>query len=381
MQSRAALGPADVRDDALAAMVATTLALPAEEVELLCSNAEVAPYDLEALTTGGRYWVRGRATAPGGERDFSFFVKVVQSWSRSPLFALVPPEAREMALAGLPWEVEPRVYRSDLADRLPPGLTMPRAAAVVDLDEASAALWLPEVDGLDQPWCEDRFRQAAGLLGRLAASEQVRPCAHVGHGQDQHVVRGYFHGRVAHQLVPALRDDGLWRHPLLAGPSWAELRGRLLDAVDALPQVVAELESFPTMTLHGDATPRNLLVDRATEELVLIDFGFWGEGPVGFDLGQLLVGEVQVGERPASGLPALEAICVPAYVEGLRQEGVDLEKAVVRRAHALQMLVFTALSSPPLEHLAAPVTPELVALATERARIAGFVLDLVDATA
>ena len=75
---------------------------------------------------------------------------------------------------------------------------------------------------------------------------------------------------------------------------------------------LAELDDVPVLTLHGDACTRNLLVRRGSmnEGFVLIDFGFWGRGPVGYDLTQLLVGEVQLGERPADELPALEAACL-----------------------------------------------------------------------
>ena len=132
MHERSALGPADIDDARLAALVAAALGVA--DVELLSSRADVVAYDIEAITTAGRYRVTGQARHCGGQPSFAFFVKVVQSWGRSPAFRFVPEEMREYALASVPFEAEPRVYRSDLADRLPPGLTMPRAYAVIDLD-------------------------------------------------------------------------------------------------------------------------------------------------------------------------------------------------------------------------------------------------------
>jgi hypothetical protein len=164
MHERTALGAADVPDHELQAMVADALHDPG--AELLSSRAEVFPYDLEALTTGGRYWVRGRARTGDGERPYAFFVKVVQSWSRSRWFAFVPEQMREIALASLPWEVEPAVYASELADLLPPGLSMPRAYAVRALDGLSAALWLEAVDHVEESWEVARFAEAARLIGR-----------------------------------------------------------------------------------------------------------------------------------------------------------------------------------------------------------------------
>ena len=154
MHDRRALGPADVDDARLATLVADSLGVA--EVELLSSRADVVAYDIDAITTAGRYRVTGQARHADATAGFSFFVKVVQSWGRHPAFRFVPAEMREWALASVPFEAEPRVYLSDLADRLPPGLTMPRAYAVADLDAESTALWLEDVPVDDARSC--RFR-------------------------------------------------------------------------------------------------------------------------------------------------------------------------------------------------------------------------------
>jgi hypothetical protein len=378
MTGREALGAADVTDDRLAAMVAAQLG--ATRVELLSSAAEVAPYDLEALTTAGRYWVRGTARHDGRDSPYAFFVKVVQSWSRSPIFAYVPAEMREAALAAMPWEREPRIYASDLGDRLPAGLSMPRAYAVEPVDELSAAVWLEAVDVDPVRWDVERFTRAAHLLGRLAASDRVAPLGALGEVPD--IARSYYFGRFEAQVLPLLGDDEVWRHPVVAATFDDRLRDDMRAAAESLLGRLAELDDVPVLTLHGDACTRNLLVRRGRDDgFVLIDFGFWGRGPVGYDLTQLLIGEVQMGERPASELPALEAACLPAYVDGLRAEGVDVDLDLVRRAHALMMLLFTGLSALPVELLDGPPTDDRVRIARERAGAARFMLDLADATA
>jgi hypothetical protein len=100
------------------------------------------PYDIQAITTRCRQRVSGTARADGESIPFSIFVKVVQSWSRSAAFQFVPPEQRAAAAAMLPWQVEPLAYETALARALPPGLRMPRAFDVIDLDDDSAAIWL-----------------------------------------------------------------------------------------------------------------------------------------------------------------------------------------------------------------------------------------------
>lgn len=373
MSARTMLGPADVSQEHLARLVAQ--ALRVDHVEVLSSEVEVVDYDLEALTTAGRYWVRGRARHAGGEEAFAFFVKVVQTWTRSPQFLLVPEHLRDTAGRGLPWRGEIEVYRSDLASRLPGGLSLPHVHLVEDIDEGSAFFWLEAVDADPTPWDEPTFERAAYRLGRLAASPAVAP---VGSRGRQDVVRSYAHGRVQGQILPALHADPLWAHPLVAETFSPALRARLLSAAEDLPGYLEELDAVPLGSAHGDACPRNLLVPRSRpDEFVLIDFSFWCRAPLGFDLTQLLMGEVQLGERPATHLADLDELCLAAYVRGLAAEGCEVPLAVVRRAHALLMLLFAGLTTVPIELLFGGKPPGDVDVVRVRAAAAEYVLDLV----
>lgn len=378
---RSALGPADISDAELVRLVARGLGVDAATLSLVESGAQVVPYELDAITTAGRYWVSGTVAGPEGTTEFRFFVKHVQSWSRSALFADVPPAWRARAEASVPWRTEPLVYRSDLGERLPAGLAMATAVAVCDLDDKSAAVWLEEVRAVPHAWSVDDLAHAAHLLGRLAASPLVRPLASVGEQEQHWSAREYAEGRLSGQVLPTLADADVWRQPMVAAAFDARLRARLLDAADRVFDLVAELEEVPVGTAHGDACPNNLLVTADSPDIVLIDFGFWSTQPLGFDLGQLLVGDVQVGRRPAHTLPEVEAACLPAYVRGLADEGCDLGVDVLRRAHALQLLLYSGLSALPIEHLGRPPTPALQQVARERAATAAFILDLVDRTA
>lgn len=375
---RSALGTADVADDELRAMVAASVGHEVDAVHVVGSRADVVPYEIPSITTAGRWWVHGEAEVRGATVPFRLFVKAVQSWSRSPFFAFVPPHLQEMAEASVPWRTEPLAYRSDLADRLPSGLMMPRAYGVFDLDEASAAIWLEDVTSRRpaRPWDLERYGAAAVLLGRMAASPAVAELAGV--GRHEWSVYDYLHGRLDNSVFPMLRDDSTWQHPIVTPTFDDELRGRMLDAADRTPDYVAELASLPLTTGHGDACPNNLL-DRpdGADGFVLIDFGFWGPRPVGFDLGQLLCGDVQIGRSRSADLAAIEECIVAAYVAGLRDEGCDVPEPAVRRAHALQALLFAGVSAVPFEHLDREPTDELIGLAAERAALARFCLDLV----
>ena len=386
MGDRTILGSAEVPDDTLFTYAVRALGLDASACGLVASRAEAVEYDLDAITTAGRWWVTAELTTPEGPRSIRFFVKLVQSWSRSPYFAFVPPELREIAERGVPWRTEPLVYESDLAERLPAGLTMATAVDVRRVDDLSTAIWLREVDVAGSRWPVDELAVAARLLGRLAASPRVLPLAGIGETDGRRGVRSYAEGRLAAQVAPLLRSEAVWHYPALAATFGPPLRARLLDHLDRVGEHVDWLETVPQGTAHGDACTNNLLVQAGSDDLVLIDFGFWSTQPLGFDLGQLLLGDVQIGRRPAVELGEIERACLPAYVDGLRDEGCEVPLDVVRRAHALQMLVFSGFSSFMLDEVlgssgegAAPA-PGLLERAAERARITEFVLDLVDET-
>jgi hypothetical protein len=378
MSDRSMLGPADVTDDLLESMVADLFALPGSDVSLLHSTARAVDYTLPAITTAGRYWVEGAARTPAGDRPFRLFVKHVQSWQHHPFFAQVPVEHRAAAAASVPWRTEPLAYRSDLGDRLPEGLVMPRALGVVDLPDDAAAVWLEDVTAPPVAWDLERYRRAAYLLGRLAASRAVAELRNV--GQFAWSLDHYVQGRVAMQVVPAIMDDAVWQHPLVAGSFDEKLRRRLRAAAAAVATLGEELKWYPVLAAHGDASPNNLLPGPSPNSFTLIDYGFWMPQPVGFDLGQLLVGDVQIGRRSPALLGETDAVIVEAYAEGLAAEGHDLPLDLIRRAHAVHLLIFTGLSALPVELLGDEVTPELQSTAADRAELARFCLDQVDAT-
>jgi hypothetical protein len=347
-------------------------------VALVDSTAVEFPYELPAITTAGRYVVSGEAEVDGERAPYEMFVKVVQSWARSEFFQYVPDHMKEFAEASVPWRTEPLAYRSDLGDRLPDGLTMPRAVGVFDLDEKSAAVWLEKVAVVPRPWDDARYERAAYLLGRLSGSPRVAELGDV--GQQGFTMREYADGRLFAQVIPMLHDDGVWQHPLIAATFGDELRDRLRAAAGEVPAYVEELMTLPHTTGHGDACPNNLLAVRGADGFTLIDYGFWMPMPVGADLAQLLVGDVQIGRRRAGDLAARDDAHVAAYVRGLRDEGCPIPEPAVRRAHALHMLMMSGLSAVPVELLDRPPSAALEAQVADRAAIATFCLDRVEST-
>jgi hypothetical protein len=112
---RSLLGPADVPDSELAVFASASLGT--RGATILTSSVTTVGADRPAITTAGRYLVTGSARTEAGEvRVFSFFVKVIQAYQRSPLRFAVPARLRAEAASLIPWRTEARVYRSDLRD-------------------------------------------------------------------------------------------------------------------------------------------------------------------------------------------------------------------------------------------------------------------------
>lgn len=384
---RALLGADDVDDAALAAMVADLWEVPS--VELLDSVAETVDYDIPSILTGARTWVRGRADAGEGPRDFTFFVKRVHHWRHSPAFAFVPPEIGEWAASAVPWRAEPLLYRSDLGERLPEGLTVPRALRVEVRDDETAVVWIEAVDSTAIPWTYDDSVRAARLLGRLSGSPHVAALADID-PQPWHI-DSFVTGRLAFTVLPGLHDDATWRHPAVA-EHFGDLREGLTAVAGRLDALAAEFTGTLHRASHGDACPNNLLRREGDPGFTLIDFGFWRSQPVGFDLSQLLVGDIQIGRQDAADLPERAEACVEAYAAGLADEGLEVSVERVRRGHAVSLVLFNGLPSLPTEMLqeeaaleaSGGVSDEFRAAfdhwARQRAAIARYSLDVLART-
>ena len=376
MHDRGALGAADIADDQLSSLIARLWDV--DRVFLLSSRAEPVAYDVPSITTASRTWVSGQAEDGTGPRDFRVFVKVVQNWRHSPMFASVPPEISEWAAASVPWQAEPLVYGSGLARALPEGLRMPRPLGVLDIHDEARAIWLEAVDVVEEPWGLDTYVEAAFLLGRLSGREAVREFADI--DPLPWSIDTYVQGRLAHGVLPFVHADEPWQHPAVAATFGPDLRDRLRAASGRLDDLAAEFRALPHTSGHGDAAPGNLLRVSEQPGFVLIDYGFWKSQPYGHDLGQLLVGDLQLGKRGADGLADLDAAITRAYVDGLRAEGDVTPFEVVRRGHAVSMFIFSGLSTLPIEMLDEPDSPALRALFASRAAMATYSLDLLEMT-
>ena len=234
---------------------------------ILESAAEEFPYDLPAITTAGRYWVSGTAEVDGGQQPFRMFVKHVQSWARHPFFQFVPPEHQEDGGGG-----RPVAHRGARLPLRPPGPAPRRAVHATGPGRLRPRrgvqrVWLEEVPVVDREWDLGRYARA-GAAGRPPRGQP--PCARARGRRWATPTRSatYHDGRLSMQVLPALHDEGVWQHPLVAGAFDDELRGRLLAAADRASEYADELDAMPVRSpRHGDACPNNLLSPAGSDEL------------------------------------------------------------------------------------------------------------------
>ncbi len=326
------------------------------------------PYASGSPATGGLYRVLGEG--------FSVFVKLLWHLRHWPRLGMLPEHIRDEFAAEFPWRQELDMWQPPFAARLPRGLRVPELYGITDLGDDRLLLWMEDVDADETCWDIEKFALAARLLGGLAAlsaSPQLFATTYLPPGAG---LRMYVGGRVNLGAVPALHDDALWRHPLLAEAADPDLRQDLLRLASELPSILDSLDTLPQAVPHGDASPQNLLVPRGSaDELVAIDISFQSPMAVGFDLGQLLIGLVHAGQMPAAKLAEVHEVLVPSFVDGLKEHGLDVPAEQVEQGYLGCLLARAGFTSLPFELIGQPVTAELEALFRERTVLTRFIVD------
>ena len=247
--------------------------------ESSCStySVEEVDYDLPAITTGGRWWVAGQAATPCSKAPFRFFVKQVQSWSRSPFFQYVPEDLQEWAASTVPWKTEAG-STAPTSGACCLGTAGPRALAVFDLDAMSSAIWLQAVTGPPGhvgPLGGISARPTSSAASPAAARSP--PSGACGTGL---ALNTYATGRPrgAGRADPDERGG-------LAAPAVRRVRPgvreRCAHRGRTARRWLAEADALPYLLSHGDACPNNLMAGGQGDDFVMIDFGFWGGAPAG----------------------------------------------------------------------------------------------------
>jgi hypothetical protein len=385
IETPSVLGHSQVSARRLRAIVAK--ALHCADVTLTSVDADVVDYPIGSIATGALLRCHGTAIDERGQRrPWSIFVKQLQSARVWPLLHVVPAHLQARWVDEFPWRLEIEAQQSAALDAvLPDGIRKPELYKLVEIDQDHAALWMEDVAVASEPWTIERYVRAARLLGIIAGrrgSGFETALGDLTHARTPGAsIREYVLGRVAHGLIPLLSRDDYWAHPALlaelAHAGEISMRSDLVAASRRLEGWLARMNGLPQTLAHGDASPQNLLVPRSEPDtFIVIDWGFTSLASVGFDLGQLLVGLVNVGEVPFSDLAAIVEAIVPAYTDGLVSTGFEATSEQVREGFIVSVLSRSLFCALPLEELDAADSPALRARLRNRIGLTRFLLGL-----
>jgi hypothetical protein len=350
------------------------------------AHAEPLAHDPGSPATAGVWRV---AVTSGGTTATActFFVKLVRDIRLWPVLARMPDDAaRAEFVAYYPWHYELDIHQAGIGAVLPDGLRTPALQHVTRPDDSHLGLWWEYIEQRPGDWTLADYRLAARLLGQLAARRQdgaaVNEALPAIARESGSALRFYTERRVLSGLVPALQAGRVWEHPVLREAlrqaDDPELPADMLALGERLPRLLDLLDKLPQTYAHGDASPQNLLLPAAEPgTIAVIDWGFGTLLPIGFDLGQLLVGLAHATGSDLSLLPAIDAEIFPAYLDGLAREGYHADPAQVRTGYLGSLAARSALCAIPVELLGSgPADAEVTALFTRRLRLTRLMLDL-----
>jgi hypothetical protein len=335
---------------------------------------EPVNYSFGTPTTVGAVRLRGE-TVDG--RDWSLFVKVIQSFRHWPLIDTLPSPAREDAMASALWRFEAEVYAAaaDVTEALPDGLRLPAVHRVADLPDDRIVMVLEDIAVGAVRWDTQRFATAAELLGRASARLTRFDALPVQFRTPAGPLVTFYETYLVPLVLPTLQSYELWKHPLMSTAD-DTLRADLDELANRAPAVLDRLAQLPQVMVHGDASPQNLLIPQADPDtFVAIDWSLGGLEPAGEDLAQLQLGLAHAGELELEQLAVLRPVLVDAFSNGLRAEGLDCREEDIAYAMDGGLLFRSAFTSLPLDRLQEPITEELADLFANRLTLTRHLTD------
>ncbi len=371
--------------DTLTAMLSPNPGTVVDEVLV-----EPMRYAWGSPATAGLWRVDVTGHDPDQVLSARYFVKLLRHLSQWPLLHTLPEPSRSVFAQRQNWRIELDMYEAGIGAVLPSGMRTPVLHHVRRTSEHHLGLWWEFIDVDPAPWSVDDFAHTAYLLGRLAARRaEGNPANHslppICHRPSVHPgLREFVLYRVLAVDVPRLRTPASWQDAPVATALQAvgdpDLPDDLSHLADRVPSLLDRLDELPQTYAHGDASPQNLLIpsgDRTTR--VVIDWGLEKLLPIGFDLGQLLIGLVHADELPPQTLPAVEQAIVPAYHRGLEEEGCRVDQATVREGFVGSLICRSALSAIPFTTPAQQPVRETTMV--NRLRLSRYLVDLASTLA
>jgi hypothetical protein len=133
-------------------------------------------------------------------------------------------------------------------------------------------------------------------------------------------------------------DDDAWTNPLVQQSFSPQTRARVMELWERKQSLLVILERLPQGFSHFDYKRSNLFIRRSAEgqkEVVAVDWGDCGVGPLGGDLTRLVGGSTFFRDWDASMLPDLDTRAFAAYIGGLQDMGWRGDSNIVRLAYSI----------------------------------------------
>ncbi|GLW09983.1 hypothetical protein Misp01_51120 [Microtetraspora sp. NBRC 13810] len=219
------------------------------------------------------------------------------------------------------WRREALVYETELPRRL--GLGAPAVLDIKETGTGDIELVLEHVEGRHSAalTVEDVV-ETARVLGRSQGRADLPDHPWLSSG----FLRDYSTSRPADWEL--LAQEWAWSQPLIKAHFPPELRDGLLRLHDERESLLSIMRALPRTVCHLDVWPNNL-IRRPDGEVVLLDWGFTGDGALGEDIGNLVPDCVFDLLLPHDVLDDLDAAVVRAYIDGLREAGWAGDERVV----------------------------------------------------
>lgn len=326
-------------DPAILAEIARQ-SLGAPALQLL--DWSVAPLRHEKVieTTGGLFRASGQAWDGSQARHWSAVLKILQQ-----------PGQGGLDEPGMDyWRREALAYQSGLLAELPAGVRAPRCYGVSEQPE-SVWIWLEDLgEDSRQRWTLEHFQRAARHLGRFAGAylpgSRLLPgtplpnapwlCASLWRGF-------YADGDWWARFIDPASPNNAWQRPLVQEVFSEPLRARVLRIWEEKWQWIAANERLPRVFCHNDAHRLNLTLRAAAdgqEELVMLDWGFCGNGALGNDLGELVGTSLSNFTADPANAAGLEESVLEGYLAGLRDAGWQGDAQLVRVGYLIALTLY-----------------------------------------
>jgi hypothetical protein len=270
----------------------------------------------------GLYRCSGIGQASEGQFNWSVILKIIQSpanvgWENMG-------EGEDQTHWNF-WKREWFAYQSDVFSDLPDDFYVPHCYKTYEIPGNTIFLWLEDIaDSNIGNWTLDHFAFTAHQLGKLNAtnfSDYMRK-AYPWLSIDRN--------RQWIKMMPNWKDV-LWDHPIMLNHYPPPIENPFRQMLVESERFLSKLDLLPKVLCHGDTYPTNFMARNGKNgkmQTVALDWALMGIQPIGDDLGQFVLGAINMLKGSDEDL--IQESLFDAYIAGLHENGLQIDPTLVR---------------------------------------------------